>query len=440
MEILLKDPILRDIGRQMYELIGRLYPICRSITGEGVRDTLEIIREHIPLEVHEVPTGTRVFDWTVPEEWNIRDAYIKNSKGEKIVDFRKTNLHVLGYSVPVRGKFSLEELREHIFTSPEHPDRIPYRTSYYNRNWGFCMSHVRYEQLEEDTYEVVIDSELKKGSLTYGEMYIKGACEEEVLFTCYTCHPSMCNDNLSGIALLTLLAKKLSGIDLKYSYRFLFIPETIGAVTWLCLNENNVSRIKCGLGAYCLGDRGGLTYKRSRSGDAIIDRIAEKVLGDSGQPHRIIDFNPAYGSDERQFCSPGFDLPVGSLTRSPSHVFDEYHSSADNLDAVSAEHLADSMEKYIEIVSVIENDGKYESLNPKCEPQLGKRGLYSKIGSKYSKTENEADEMAMLWVLNMSDGTYSVLDIAVRSGMTFREIKSAADILSRNGLLRKVEE
>lgn len=422
-----------ESGTKMHELMRELYPICRSLTGNGIRRTLEILRREIPLTVHEVPSGTRAFDWTVPKEWNIRDAYIKNSKGEKIVDFNDSNLHVLIYSTPVSKKLTLEELKPHIHTIEEHPDWIPYRTSYYNENWGFCMTYNQYQSLQEDTYEVVIDSELKDGALTYGEYYIKGEIEDEVLFSSYLCHPSLCNDNLSGTVLMAHLAKHLSQAKLKYSYRFLFIPETIGAITWLSRNENNVGRIKHGLVATCVGDNGALTYKRSRRGDADIDKAVEKVLNDSGVLFSIMDFFPS-GSDERQFCSPGFDLPVGSLMRTPYAHFPEYHSSADNLDFICPESMADSLEKYKATVSILESNKKYINLNPKCEPQLGKRGLYSKI-SVYNQGGQR--ELAMFWVLNMSDGTHSILDIAIRSNIQYKDVKAVADELFKCGLLKE---
>lgn len=427
---------VEKFGEEMFELMEKLYPICRSITGNGVRETLKIIKEHIPIKIHDVPTGTKVFDWTIPKEWNIKDAYIKNSKGKIIVDFKKSSLHVLNYSIPLHKKMSIEELKNHLFTLPDHPDWIPYLTSYYNENWGFCLSHKQYEKLEEDTYEVVIDSTLDEGYLTFGELYIKGKSDDEILFSSYICHPSICNDNLSGPVLLTFLAKLLANTDLKHSYRFLFIPETIGAITWLCLNENRASKIKHGLVATCVGDPGKSTYKRSRSGNAIVDRTVEKVLIESGDPYEIIDFFPS-GSDEKQFSSPGFNLPIGSLMRTPYGRFPEYHTSADNLNFVRPEYLADSLKKYIKVVFVLENNVTYLNLNPKCEPQLGRRGLYRMIGSQ--KTGG-IDELAMFWVLNFSDGTNSLLDISIRAKMHFEQIKNAADALFAKGLLKIVKE
>ncbi|MFH1846216.1 MAG: DUF4910 domain-containing protein [Candidatus Omnitrophota bacterium] len=425
-----------DVGKKMYKLTEALYPICRSITGNGARETLNIIKEYVPIKIQEVPTGTKVFDWTIPKEWNIKDAYVKNHKGRKIIDFKKSNLHVVNYSIPVHEKMSLDKLKEHLFTLPDYPERIPYATAYYEQNWGFCLTQRQYEQLEENTYEVVIDSKLEDGFLTFGELYLKGESDNEILFTCYICHPSLCNDNLSGIVLLTFLAKFMESRRSKYSYRFLFIPETIGAIMWLNLNEDKVSKIKHGLVATCVGDSGKMTYKKTRRGDATIDKVVEKVLIDSKDPYEIIDFFPL-GSDERQFCSPGFDLHVGSLMRTPYGRFSEYHTSADNLDFIAPEYLADSLKKYMKVIFVLENNGVYLNLNPKCELQLGRRGLYNTIGGQKSKS---IDNSALLWVLNLSDGSNSILDIAVRSGIDFIKVKEASDILYEKKLLEKISK
>ncbi len=425
-----------DIGKEMYRLMTELYPICRSITGNGVRETLRIMKSHIPLKIHEVPTGTQVFDWTVPKEWNIRDAFVRNSEGEKIIDFTKSNLHVLNYSIPVEKKVSLTELKKHLFTLPEHPEWIPYRTSYYSENWGFCMSHAQYLQLREDEYEVVIDSSLEPGSLTYGEYRIQGETDREILISAHICHPSLCNDNLSGAVLAVFLAKALSRTRLKYSYRFLFIPGTIGSITWLSLNAQNVSKIKHGLVAACDGDSGRFTYKKSRQGDAEIDRAVINVLRNSGGAYDVTDFIP-FGYDERQYCSPGFNLPVGCLMRTPHGCYPEYHTSADDLELVRPDYLEESLSIYSDVLFVLENNARYLNQNPKCEPQLGKRGLYQAIGGQQG---GKSREIAMLWVLNLSDGNNTLLDISDRSGSRFALIKEAADLLARNGLLRECGE
>jgi aminopeptidase-like protein len=419
-------------GLEMHALASQLYPICRSITGAGVRETLKILQQHIPLDVHEVPTGTQVFDWTVPREWNIRDAYIKNSRGEKVVDFKMCNLHVMSYSTPLHAKLRLEELKQHLFTLPEHPEWIPYRTSYYKENWGFCLSHSHRLELKDDEYEVCIDSSLRDGHLTYGEYCLKGDTEEEILISCHVCHPSLCNDNLSGISLATQLAQRLAPVSRRYAYRFMFIPGTIGSITWLALNQASAARIKHGLVVVCVGDGGRFTYKKSRRGNTEVDRAAAHVLKHSGAEYAITDFSP-YGYDERQYCSPGFNLAVGSLSRSAHGTFPQYHTSADNLEFVQPQCLAESLLMYLAVLDVLEGNRSYLSQNQYCEPQLGKRGLYKAIGGH---AENKSQEMAMLWVCNLSDGNYSLLDIAERSGLPFNTIKSAADLLTTNGLLK----
>lgn len=415
----------------MYSLIEQLYPICRSITGNGVRETLAILQKHIPLEIQEVPSGTKVLDWIVPKEWNIHDAYIKDPHGKKIADFKKNNVQVISYSTPVDKKIPLHTLKKHLHTLEQYPDWIPYLTSYYNENWGFCLPHNTIKKLTSGEYEVKIASSLTDGSLTYGEYLLKGESDEEVLFSTYLCHPSLCNDNLSGVVLLTRLAEYLKDKKLKYSYLFLFVPETIGAITWLSKNETNVKKIRFGLVATCVGDRGSSTYKQTRNAPELIDRIVHKVLEDSGTPFTIMEFWPS-GSDERQYSSPGYNIPMGSLMRTCYAHFPEYHTSADNLDFISAEHLADSLKKYLEVIFIIENDGTYLNMNPKGEPQLGRRGMYSKIGGS---KDPGTDELAIYWILNLSDGKHSLLDIAIRSKIHFRTIRKLADDLQACGLL-----
>jgi len=426
------DLMPSEAGEPMYRLVRELYPICRSITGDGVRETLRRVGEHIPLKVHEVPTGTRVFDWTVPKEWNIRDAYVKNSDGIKVIDFKKSSLHVLNYSTPISKRMSLAELREHLYTLPDHPDWIPYKTSYYQERWGFCLSQNQLDSLAEGSYEVLIDSSLGAGNLTFAECFISGESSDEVLISCHICHPSICNDNLSGIALSTFLARSLQDCRLRYSYRFIFIPGTIGAITWLALNESTVGRIKHGLVVANVGDSGKMNYKKSRRGDAEIDRAVAHALKDSGAPYEITDFSP-YGYDERQFCSPGFNLPMGSLTRTPWGRYPEYHTSADNLSLVQPEYLADSFKTYLSVLDILENNNRYLNQNPKCEPQLGNRGLYRTMGGN---VESKDAELAMLWVLNLSDGRHSLLDVAERSKLPFPTVHAAARALEGSGLLR----
>ena len=431
-------PLVADppatIGESLHALMAELYPICRSITGDGVRQTLRRLQREIPLEIHEVPSGTRVFDWTVPDEWNIRDAYIQNSRGERIVDFRKCNLHVVSYSVPVRRTLTLAELKPHLHSLPEHPDWVPYRTSYYQEGWGFCLSHRQLLGLPDDAYDVCIDATLAPGHLTYGEYYLPGERPEEILVSCHTCHPSLANDNLSGVAVAVALARRLAAVPRRSSYRFLFIPGTIGSITWLALHEPQVARIHHGLVLTGVGDRGAPTYKASRRGDALVDRAARHVLHRDGGEYTLLDFEP-YGYDERQYCSPGFNLGVGCFMRTPHSRYPEYHTSADDLDFVSAASLADSCAKCLAILQILEHDARYVNQSPKCEPQLGKRGLYTALrGSALPGVE-----LALLWVLNLSDGRHSVLDIAERSGMPFAAIRGAAEALLAHDLLRPVE-
>jgi aminopeptidase-like protein len=416
----------------MHAFMRELFPICRSITGEGVRETLAAVARRTPLELHEVPSGTSVLDWTVPDEWNISDAYIAKD-GHRVVDFRESNLHVVSYSEPVRTVLPLAELRPHLHTLPEHPEWIPYRTSYYSRTWGFCLSQRELDGLEDGDYEVVIDSTLEPGSLTYGECFLPGDRDDEVLLTTHVCHPSLANDNLSGIALLTELGTRLADVRRSLSYRLLFIPGTIGSITWLARNEAQVSKVVAGLVLACVGDSAPLTYKRSRRGDAIVDRAAAYVLG-RGDEARVVDFVP-WGWDERQFNSPGFDLPVGALSRSREGEYREYHSSADDLDLVRPEPLEEALQAVLGIIDVLESDRRFFNLVPKGEPQLGKRGLYPQVGGPAA----EREQLAMLWVLNQSDGAQSLLDIAQRSALPFSDLRVAAERLHAAGLLAAAE-
>lgn len=424
-----------DVGKEMYELVKELYPICRSITGHGVRETLGILGRYIPLQTHEVATGTKVLDWTIPKEWNISEAHIQSASGRRVVDFKKCNLHVMGYSVPVNRRVSLAELKKHIFSDPEHPDWVPYRTSYYKENWGFCLSHNEATRLTDAEYDVYIASSLKDGHLSYGEDYLPGTTDEEVLFYTHVCHPSLCNDNLSGIAVAVYLAQALRQRPRRLSYRFLFCPGTIGSITWLAKNQPQTHKVRHGLVFACLGDAGNPTYKRSRRGNAIIDRAVEHVLKHSGQGYTIKEFSP-YGYDERQFCSPGFNLPVGCLMRTPHGCYPEYHTSADNLELVQPSCLANSLSLCLAVTDVLEHDQIYVNQSPKGEPQLGKRGLYGSMGGS---TGGREKEMALLWVLNLSDGEHSLLDIAERSEISFERIHAAAESLVQVGLLKKSE-
>lgn len=414
-------PVEKDDGHKMMDFIGRLFPICRSISGNGARKTLDIISEIIPIDRYEIPTGTKVFDWEVPKEWNIREAWIRNSAGEKIIDFADSSLNILNYSVPVHKTMSLSELKQHLFTIPSQPDLTPYRTSYYEEKWGFCMSFNQMNELPEDTYEVFIDSTLEKGYMSFGEFLIPGETQDEVLISTHICHPSLANDNLSGIAVATFLAKELSKTRHRHSFRFLFIPGTIGAITWLSLNERRTKYIKHGLVASLLGRPGAFTYKKTRQGNADIDHVVQQVLRLKKIEHEVRPFTP-YGYDERQFCSPGFNLPVGCLTRRSWAEFPEYHTSADNLSLITAEALEESLDVYRSIMMFLDHNRRYLNVNPKCEPQLGKRGLYNQVGGDHSGKDIQ---MAMLWVLNYSDGFHSTLDICEKSGLEYDIVELA---------------
>ncbi|MPZ81054.1 MAG: DUF4910 domain-containing protein [Actinophytocola sp.] len=415
-------------GARMHALVRRLYPLCRSITGDGVRATLDIIGEQLPLTVHEVPTGTEVLDWTVPREWNIRDAYVADATGRRVVDFRESSLHVVGYSVPVHTTMPLAELRGHLHTLPDQPSLVPYRTSYYAPTWGFCLAQDTLDALPDGDYEVRIDSTLADGHLTYAEHVVPGQVTDEVIVSCHVCHPALANDNMAAVAVAIELARGL--VDPYHTYRFIFAPGTIGAITWLACNAEQVEKVAHGLVLACAGDRGSLTYKRSRRGDAEIDRVLAHVLRD--RPHEIRPFSP-YGYDERQYCSPGFNLGVGCLTRTPYAEYPEYHTSGDNPDLVAPDAMVDTLEVLRTAVSVLERNRTYVNLSPYGEPQLGRRGLYDSLGGR---SDAKQAQLAMLWVLSYSDGEHSLLDIAERAGLPFDPVVAAASALHAAGLLK----
>ena len=419
-------------GRDAYELMQRLFPLCRSLTGDGVRATFDLLEAEIPITRTEIPSGTKIFDWIAPAEWNIRDAYIADAEGMRVVDFQRSSLHVVSYSEPVRTTLPLDALRERLHTLPDQPDVVPYRTSYYERTWGFCLSHRQLLELAPGDYEVVIDSTLEPGHVTYAEATIEGEGEDEVLVSTYVCHPSLANDNLSGIAVATMLARELLERPLRHTYRFLFAPGTIGPLAWLHQNQDGLDRIEHGLTLSCIGDGGDFTYKRSRQGDAEVDRAMETVLRDSGAAHRVLPWEP-WGGDERQFCSPGFNLPVGCLMRTPHGEFAGYHSSADGMERIRPASLAEAVGTCLELVEVLETNRRYTNLRPYGEPQLGRRGLYRSAGGAVATPD---DERALLWVLNQSDGSASLLDVARASGLRYPVVRRAAERLEQAGLLR----
>ena len=440
-------------GRSMMDLAAELYPIRRSLTGDGVRATLDRLARRIPLELHELPTGTPILDWTVPREWNPRAAWIRDPSGRRVVDFADHNLHLVGYSVPVHRRLPLNELRPHLHSLPEQPDLIPYRTSYYEETWGFCLPHRLLESLPDGEYEVFIDASLEDGSMTWGECLLPGSTAEEVVISSHVCHPQLANDNLSGIAVAVHLAETLARVpERRYSYRFLFAPGTIGAIAWLARNREGLDTFCHGLIAANLGDGGAFHYKKSRRGDHEIDRAVVAAVAGLGENVVTEDFFP-FGYDERQYCSPGFDLPVGVLTRTPWGRYPEYHTSADDLSFIGAEALAGSLAAYLATAAVLEEgpgapasppaapEGgrksaagrRYRNLEPFGEPQLGRRGLYGGLGGAGRKEF----EIAMLWVLNLSDGEHSLDDIAERSGLPPGVLGEAADALREAGLLEE---
>jgi aminopeptidase-like protein len=426
---------LKDLIEKYFD---RLWPINRSLAGEGNRETLRILSELVDLKISEIPSGTECFDWKVPDEWNAKEAWIKDSKGETIIDFKKNNLHLLGYSEKFHGRLSLDDLKKNLHSLPEQPTVIPYLTSYYKSRWGFCLSHDQLQNLKEDTYEVFIDSELNpNGSMTIGEAVLKGSADEEVLLSTYICHPSMANNELSGPLVTAFLYKKLSERkNRRYTYRFLFLPETIGSICYLSMNgEHFKKKLAAGYVITCVGDGGNFTYKRSRRGNTVADRAAELSLNEKGKNFITEDFFPT-GSDERQYCSPGFNLPVGSLMRTRYGKYNEYHTSADNKDFISFEAMEESVKKYFEILEVIENNFTYRNKLPQCEPQLGKRDLYPTLGSQ----KDTGDFVkALMWILNLSDGDNDMIEISKRSGIPFEVLIKAAERLEENELIEKIE-
>ena len=424
-----------DLGKRIHALMTDLYPICRSITGPGVTRTLERLQQEIPLAIREVPSGTQVLDWTVPREWTIRDGWIKNEAGEKVVDFKNHNLHVVNYSSPADTVLPLAELKKNLFSLPAKPTAIPYRTSYYDDSWGFCLSHEDLSALPEGNYHAFIDSTLEPGFLRYGEYVIPGRTDQEILITTHVCHPSMGNDNLSGIGIATFLAARLTGTTPHFTHRFLFIPGTIGSITWLATHRENMPDIRHGLILTGVGDAGSPTYKRSRAGNSGIDRAMEHVLKSGWTDYNLRDFTP-FGYDERQFCSPGFNLPVGCLMRTPHGEYHEYHCSLDNLDFVKPQNLEDTWRICTSLLDLLERNRTYRNLSPHGEPQLGKRGLYQAMGQQ--SHDRQALQLSMLWVLNQSDGDHDLLDISIRSGIPFPTIATAADMLHKHDLLEVI--
>lgn len=421
--------------RRIETYFDRLWPLNRSLTGEANRETLRILADVIPLKIKEIPSGTTCFDWNVPPEWNVRAAWIKNSKGDKIVDFSTNNLHLLGYSIPFQGTLDFSTLKEHLYTLPDQPDLIPYLTSYYKRRWGFCLSHNQLLGLDEqDMYEVYIDAELNdSGSMTMGEAVIEGVTDREILFSTYFCHPSLASNELSGVLVTAFLYEALrKKTNLRYTYRFAFQPETIGSICYLSeKGEHLRNKLDGGLVITCIGDDSAFTYKQSRMGNTLIDRVCETVLSQTEPSFTRVDFSPR-GSDERQYCSPGFNLPMGSLMRTMYGVYPEYHTSADNKDFISFEAMDASVNKLLEIVDALEKNRCYTNTLPLCEPQLGKRGLYPTLGSQ---KQSEAFVEAMMWILNFSDGSHDLIDISLKSHIPLSFLVEVVDVLLEKEVL-----
>ncbi len=419
---------------QIQELKKKLYPIHRSLTGEGVRETLKILSNLIKLNVREVKSGTNAYDWKIPKEWNVKEAYAIDPNGKKIFDFEDNNLHLLAYSIPFKGKVNLSTLKKHLYTLPDQPDLIPFVQSYYNKRWGFATSHDNLKQLMDGEYLINVDTELKDGLMSYGEYYLPGQIKDEVLFSTYTCHPSMGNDNLSGIIVTAMLAKIISQIpNRKYSYRFLFIPETIGSIYYISKNLKNMKKyIKAGFVITCVGDNGDFSFLESKDGDTLSDRVALHTLDKMKITHKKYSFL-ARGSDERQYNSPGVDLPISSITRSKYHEYQEYHTSADNYDFITSKCMKESIDVYKKCVDVLEFNEVYRT-KILCEPQLGKRGLYPTLSKKGVKdlTSN------MMNVIAYSDGKTDLLTIAEKCNIGVWDLSDICNALVEKEVLERL--
>lgn len=422
------------------ELFDRLFPINRSITGDGVRQSLSILNEIVPISQREYPSGTECFDWTVPREWNVKAAYVKDGQGRTLIDFADNNLHLMGYSIPFRGYVTRAELMEHLHTKPELPDAIPYMMSYYKENWGFCVEYNRLHEFTDERYEVMIDSELKEGYMTFGEGYIQGSSNKEILLSTYVCHPSMAINELSGPLVQTMIYRYLlQKENLKYSYRFLYLPETIGSLLYLSLHgEELKQRVAAGYVVTCVGHGESFTYKKSKRADTLADKAAIHVLKQSGKPYTIVDWNP-FGSDERQYCSQGFKLPVGSLMRTMYGEYPEYHTSLDNRDLISDEAMQETVQMYIDLIETLEANETYECTHIHGEPKLDKRGLYPYMGGTRTKAEKHRI-LAITNLIAFSDGSHDLIDIAEKLNVSGKDLREAAALLEQSGLLRNVKE
>ncbi len=429
----------------------QLFPICRSITGNGVRQTLALLREYVPeLQTHEYPSGTQVFDWVIPKEWNIHDAYIKNKQGQRVIDFQESNLHVISYSVPVKGIFHFNDLKSKLYTLPVLPQAIPYRTSYYKEDWGFCLSKHQFEQLDPNAeYEVCIDSELKEGYLNLADGILLGSDgSEEYLISTYCCHPSLANDNLSGLVLTVLLFNELKKRKLHHTYRFVIAPETIGALTYLAHNQEDMRRISSGFVITTVAGPGRHGYKETFLGDHKIDRVVRQVFAERGIDYIHYSFVPN-GSDERQYSSPGFRIPVGTICKDKYYEYEYYHTSLDNLNFIKGEYLIQTLELYLSAIEKLEMDRFYRSTLPNGELQLGKRGLYPQTGGALHQQAAQFDVQketrphsnpvdAISWLLFLADGKHSLLDISERSRIPMQQLHEMAIQFMEKGIIKLV--
>ncbi len=439
------------------DLLRRLFPICRSITGDGLRRTLNMLREITDFKLHEVPSGTVCYDWTVPDEWNVRDAYVADSSGQRVIDFQQNNVHLVNYSIPFEGTLTYYELAPHLYTLPDLPTAIPYRTTYYNRAWGFCLTHEQFQKLDKnEKYHVLVDATLTPGALTYGMTTLPGSSGKEFLISTYACHPSLANDNLSGAVLWILLLRELSGRTLHHSYRFIIAPETIGALAYIANDEQAVMALTGGLVATTVAGPGGFGYKRTFRGDAIVDRAVRLTFRELGLEFTEYPFD-VNGSDERQYSTPGLRVPVGTICKDKYYEYPYYHTSLDNLEFVSAANLVETLKLYLMAIEKLEQNRTYRSLNPVGEPMLGKRGLYPKMGGAIKQKiadssvhgerryavdvgniifGNELD--AIRWVLFYADGQTPLLDVAERTCLPMGQLYDAANKLVAGGLLEEI--
>lgn len=431
--------MLKDYSKEIDHYLKRLFPITRSITGDGNRKTLEILQEIIPLRIIEYPSGQNVYDWVIPKEWNIRDAWIKNSKGEKIVDFQKNNLHLVSYSIPVHKKLPFSELKKHLHYRKGLPEAIPYRTSYYEETWGFCVSYndVKAHFREGEEYEVYIDSSLTNGSLSIGEILIQGKSPREYLISTYICHPSMANDNLSGMILTAFLAKELVKKELNFSYRIIFVPETIGAIAYCANHEDEIKRIDRGLLVACVGGSGRFGFKQSFDGDSFVNRAIRQTFEEVGIEYDVFPFD-IHGSDERQYSSPAFRINMVTIFKSRYYDYTYYHTSLDNLDFVKPEYINEALNIYLKVINKLDKDITYVREEPHCEIMLSKRGLYPQTGGGLLPGVASSDELdTILWLLFYCDGRHSLADIAEKTKLNLDEIYKISQILAKKGILNE---